>query len=78
MTVFAAASSSSLNAVEPGALGFLVVAGIAVVLVFLLRSMNKHLKKIPPPEEPDQADNQAKSQETPAAVTTEAEGAKRG
>ena len=78
MTFFAAATNSSLNAVEPGVLGFLVVAGIGVVLVFLLRSMNKQLKKIPPPEEPDQAGNQAKAQETPTAGTTEAKGAKRG
>ncbi|MFY9932622.1 MAG: hypothetical protein WAK82_31940 [Streptosporangiaceae bacterium] len=41
-----AASSSSVNDVEPGVLGFLVVAGIAVVLVFLLRSMNKQFRKI--------------------------------
>jgi hypothetical protein len=77
----AAASDSTLNAVEPGALGFLVVAGIGIVLVFLLRSMNKHLKKIPPPEEPDQAGDQDQSEgaETSAAAeTTAAEGAKRG
>jgi hypothetical protein len=42
----AAASSSSVNDVEPGVLGFLVVAGIGVVLVFLLRSMNKQFRKI--------------------------------
>jgi hypothetical protein len=81
LTLFAAASNSSLNAVEPGVLGFLVVAGIGVALVFLLRSMNKQFKKIPPPEdsgEPEEP-NQAKSHETPtAAEATEAEGAKRG
>jgi hypothetical protein len=50
----AASNSSSLNDVEPGLLGFLVVAGLGVALVFLLRSMNKHLRKIgPPPEETD-------------------------
>ena len=43
-----AASSSTVNNVEPGVLGFLVVAGIGVVLVFLLRSMNKQFKKITP------------------------------
>ena len=41
-----AASSSAANDVEPGVLGFLVVAGIAVALVFLLRSMNKQFRKI--------------------------------
>jgi len=38
-----AASGSS---VEPGTLGFLVVAGMGVVLVFLFRSMTKHLRKV--------------------------------
>jgi hypothetical protein len=45
--------SSTLSQVEPGLLGFLVVAGLVVALVFLLRSMNKQLRKIPPPQEPD-------------------------
>ena len=55
MTLLAAASNSSaLNDVEPGLLGFLVVAGLGVALVFLLRSMNKQFRKIgPPPEEAD-------------------------
>ena len=43
-----AATSSSVNNVEPGVLGFLIVAGIGVVLVFLLRSMNKQFRKITP------------------------------
>ncbi len=43
-----AAASSSSNNIEPGVLGFLVVAAIGVALVFLLRSMNKHLRKITP------------------------------
>ncbi len=43
-----AASSSSASNVEPGVLGFLVVAGIGVALVFLLRSMNKQFQKIAP------------------------------
>ena len=52
MTVTAAvlAKASSDN-VTPGVLGFLVVAGIGLALWFLLRSMNKQLKKIPPPPE---------------------------
>jgi hypothetical protein len=44
----AAASSSVSNDVEPGVLGFLVVAAIGVALVFLLRSMNKQFRKITP------------------------------
>jgi hypothetical protein len=50
----AASNSSSLNDVEPGLLGFLVVAALGVALVFLLRSMNKQFRKLgPPPEETD-------------------------
>ncbi|HEX9041205.1 MAG TPA: hypothetical protein VF838_09265 [Trebonia sp.] len=52
--VVAASNSSALNDVEPGLLGFLVVAALGVALVFLLRSMNKQFRKIgPPPEETD-------------------------
>jgi hypothetical protein len=47
-------NNSTLNDVEPGLLGFLVVAGIAIALVFLLRSMNKQFKKLPPPPDPDE------------------------
>ena len=43
-----AASSSASNDVAPGVLGFLVVAAMAVALVFLLRSMNKQFRKITP------------------------------
>jgi hypothetical protein len=42
----ALASSSVASQVEPGVLGFLIVAGIGIVLVFLLRSMNKQLRKV--------------------------------
>jgi hypothetical protein len=53
----AASNSSALNDVEPGLLGFLVVAALGVALVFLLRSMNKQFRKIgPPPEPPEEAD----------------------
>ena len=59
MTILAAVLSSSsnnstLSNVEPGLLGFLVVAGIGVALIFLLRSMNKQFRKIGPrPEDPE-------------------------
>jgi hypothetical protein len=43
-----ASSSPSNSNVEPGVLGFLIVAGMAVILVFLLRSMNKQFHKITP------------------------------
>ena len=44
MTVLAGPSVASQ--VEPGVLGFLIVAGLGVALVFLLRSMNKQLRKV--------------------------------
>ena len=36
-----AATSSSINDVEPGVLAFLIVAGIGVALVFLFRSIDR-------------------------------------
>ena len=53
----AAASSTASNDVEPGVLGFLVVAGIGVALVFLFISMNKQFHKITP-QDGDQADGE--------------------
>jgi hypothetical protein len=50
------AASNTANNVEPGLLGFLVVAALGVALVFLLRSMNKHLRKIGPKPEEEVAD----------------------
>ncbi len=44
LTVLASASTASQ--VEPGVLGFLIVAGLGVALFFLLRSMNKQLRKV--------------------------------
>jgi hypothetical protein len=58
-----AASTVNPDYVGAGALGFLVVAGMGVALVFLLRSMNKQFHKITPdpgPGLPD--DDQAASQ----------------
>ena len=46
MTVVAAASTASQ--IEPGALGFLIVAGMGLALFFLFRSLNKQLHKITP------------------------------
>jgi hypothetical protein len=68
-------TNNTLNNIEPGLLGFLVVAGIGVALVFLLRSMNKQFRKLPPPE--DEADTQgAAGDDADAAANTE--DAKRG
>jgi hypothetical protein len=36
----------SSNSVAPGTLGFLVVAGMGLILFFLFRSMSKHLRKV--------------------------------
>jgi hypothetical protein len=46
-------STQTLNNVEPGLLGFLVVAAMGLALVFLLRSMNKQFRKIGPKPEED-------------------------
>lgn len=63
MKLFLAANSSStINNVEPGLLGFLVVVAIGLALVFLLRSMNKQFKKIgPKPEEPEDTEAEGAS-----------------
>ena len=63
----AAASSSASNDVEPGVLGFLVVAAMGVALVFLLRSMNKQFRKITP--EPEAARRRAGEQAGEQAKT---------
>jgi len=39
-------ASPAASQVVPGVLGFLVVAGMGVALFFLLRSMNKHLRRV--------------------------------
>ena len=39
-------ASPPADQVVTGVTGFLVVAGMAVALFFLLRSMNKHLRKV--------------------------------
>jgi hypothetical protein len=41
-------ASPAANQVVPGVLGFLVVAGMGLALYFLLRSMNKQLRKVVP------------------------------
>jgi hypothetical protein len=41
-----ASSQSVASQVEPGLLGFLVVAAMALALYFLIRSMNKQLRKV--------------------------------
>jgi hypothetical protein len=41
-----AGSQSIASQVEPGVLGFLIVFAMAVALFFLIRSMNKHLRKV--------------------------------
>ena len=69
-------STSTINNVEPGLLGFLVVAGLGVSLFFLLRSMNKQFKKIGPrPEDPSPADD---DEAQPDAAFDDSTAAKRG
>jgi hypothetical protein len=66
-------STSTIGDVEPGLLGFLVVAALGVALVFLLRSMNKQFKKIgprsedPSPADDDEAEPDTAFDDSPAA-----------
>ena len=62
----AAAASSSANDVEPGVLGFLVVAAMGVALVFLLRSMNKQFRKITPGPENGPGEEQKTGTQAPS------------
>ncbi|MEU1819861.1 hypothetical protein ABZ543_32480 [Streptomyces roseifaciens] len=41
------------NKVTPGVLGFIVFAVIGVAVWFLMKSMNKHMKRVDFAEEPD-------------------------
>lgn len=90
MTLLAAvlstsSNSSTMNDVEPGLIGFLIVAALGVALVFLLRSMNKQFRKLGPPpgESGDTTADEAATGEAagPAAQTgadeAPAKGAKR-
>lgn len=56
-------SSSAINDVEPGLLGFLVVAALGLALFLLLRSMNRQFRKIgPKPEDPEGTDAEGASE----------------
>ena len=41
-----AAGQSAASSAAPGAVGFLVVAGMGLAIFFLFRSMTKHLRKV--------------------------------
>jgi len=74
-------SSSSISNVEPGLLGFLVVAALGVALVFILRSMNKQFKKLGPrPEDPEDVadDDESDPDRAASAPSGDPTGAKRG
>lgn len=60
--------------VTPGVLGFLVVAALGAVLFFLIRSMNRHLKRIDAPSEDDLRQADWESRQAAAKTTgTEAD-----
>ena len=73
-------STSSISNVEPGLLGFLVVAALGVALVFILRSMNKQFKKLGPrPEDPeDVAADELDPDDEAEAASDDPAAAKRG
>jgi hypothetical protein len=71
-------STSSISNVEPGLLGFLVVAALGVALVFILRSMNKQFKKIGPrPEDPEDMTAESDPDDAAEAATADPAAAKR-
>jgi hypothetical protein len=67
VTVIAAAElakgAASNNNVTPGVLGFLIVAGMGLALFFLLKSMSRQFRKLPPPPAPDGGDGAGKPAE---------------
>ena len=72
-------SSSTISNVEPGLLGFLVVAALGVALVFILRSMNKQFKKIGPrPEDPEDLAADESQPDDAEAASADPAAAKRG
>lgn len=44
--ILLAAGQSAASSAAPGAVGFLVVAGLGLAVFFLFRSMTKHLRKV--------------------------------
>ena len=59
-------STSTISNVEPGLLGFLVVAALGVALVFILRSMNRQFRKIGPrPEDVEDVEDMAADEARP-------------
>jgi Na+-transporting methylmalonyl-CoA/oxaloacetate decarboxylase gamma subunit len=55
------ATTSADNAAAPGVLGFIVVFGLAVILVFMFRSMSNHIRKV---------NNEARREEDARAAAT--------
>jgi hypothetical protein len=55
MSALAAATVTNSSAVQTGVLAFLIVAALAVICVFLFRSMNKQFRKLGPG--PDKGDS---------------------
>ena len=79
LNMLAASSTSAFD--QPGTLGFLVVAGMAVILVFLFRSMTKHLRKVksgPFPSAKDPARTGQASASAPSAVPDDGQPGSRG
>jgi hypothetical protein len=67
-------TSSTISNVEPGLLGFLVVAALAVALVFLLISMNKQFKKIGPKPEETETESGGTGPEDPGSAPADEAG----
>jgi hypothetical protein len=68
----AANSTSTVNDVEPGLLGFLMVAALGLALYFLLRSMNKQFRKLGPrPEDSAGTDSESTVAEAASAPASQ-------
>jgi hypothetical protein len=57
MTALALAQAVDKSKVNPGALGFIVVALLGVATWLLIKSMNRHLRRVNIPAEPEDGDS---------------------
>jgi Na+-transporting methylmalonyl-CoA/oxaloacetate decarboxylase gamma subunit len=60
------AKTAVSNSAAPGVLGFIVVFAIAVALVFIFRSMSKHIRKV---NEAARSDEDARAAASDAAAS---------
>jgi Na+-transporting methylmalonyl-CoA/oxaloacetate decarboxylase gamma subunit len=59
------AATSADNSAAPGTLGFIIVFGLVVILVFVFRSMAKHIRKVNDAARRDEAARASSSDSSP-------------